>query len=114
MGYMLAPTPANVNFIACKLLCYSFKGADGAPLGISSDATTAVIAHCWIDVHDFVIVPGDTTHGACLLNGAFLATIALFFIHRHRALADDAKVVEVGLDAVVGTTTYGDFKLMGK
>ena len=51
---------------------------------------------------------------ACRFNLTDLAAAAKLEVRLRHPLPDDAEVVEIGLDAVVGTSAHRDLKLVGQ
>ena len=73
--------------------------------------TAAIIADAGIDM-DLAVNELDGFHGAGKFRRTLLAAVTLFIVRRKNTLPDDAEIVEVRLDAVVGTAPYCDLKLV--
>jgi len=106
MCYFLSPSAADGNAVAHALLGDGSKGA-------FADASSAMIAGVGVDA-EFTVFDARVFDGARLLYRASLAGTASVVIDGGDPLPDDADIVEVGLDAVVGTAADGDLEFVGK
>ena len=77
----------------------------------SSDAASAVVAHLLVPVKS-ALAQTACADGAGLFDLADLAAAAFGEVVRRHALADDAEVVQIGLDAVVRAAADGDLELV--
>ena len=106
LAHLLAPAAADAD-LPCLLTVA--EDAEGALTGTAA----AVVAD--IFVHDHLAVRhGRGLHGTALGDPALLTAPAGFQVHGLDPLADDGQVVDVGLDAVVGTAAGGDLELVGQ
>ena len=102
--HLLAPSTADGHAIAGG---FFFDGAERA----FADTSAAMVALIGIN-EDLAVDDTRKLDRARLFDLTNLTVAAFFSIHIGNALADDADIVEIGLDAVVGTTADGDFEFM--
>ena len=106
LGNLLAPPAADIDLIA------GLSVLDGVEVALAH-AASAVVAERGVDLHDAVHDFGGA-HGTYRLNGALAAAGAEVGVIAGNPLAHDAQVVQVGLDAVVGTSAHRQFELVGQ
>ena len=103
---LFAPPAANINTVAVSGL---FKCLEGA----FADTASAMVAQIAVDNY-FSVNHRSRIYRAVVDYLAGLAASALVVSHFGHTLTDNAKVVKVGLNAVVGTAAHCDFELMGQ
>ena len=104
MCYFFTPSAADVNAVAVRV---SFKRMEGALFPASSAAVAKRLVN-----RDLAVFYAARLHGASLFNGADLASAAYFIVGRGKELTDHAQIVDVGLDAVIGTSANRNFELV--
>ena len=100
----LAPAAADIDRVAALFL------ADNAERALA-DTASAVVAHLLVPVKS-ALAQTACADGAGLFDLADLAAAAFGEVVRRHALADDAEVVQIGLDAVVRAAADGDLELV--
>ena len=100
----LAPAAADIDRVAALFL------ADNAERALA-DTASAVVAHILVPVES-ALAQTACADGAGLFDLTDLAAAAFGEVVRRHALADDAKVVQIGLDAVVRAAADGDLELV--
>ena len=81
--------------------------------GTLAHAAATMLAALGID-GNFAVFQMRNVHGTGLFQLAHLAAPALFTIHHRNALANDTHIVQIGLNAVIGTTANRNFEFMGQ
>src|SRR5699024_5020011 len=106
VGHLLAPSAADIDLAAVYILLGHAEGA----LAL---AAAAAVAGGGVDRQDAVLKLRHLDR-AGVLHLADLAAPALGEVEHRQTLADDAEVVEAGLDAVVRAAAHRDFELVGQ
>ena len=106
LGHLLAPAAANIDLIPIGTAVHGVKVA-------LVNAPAAVVADALVDLRHAVAQRGRA-HGAGLDHAALLAPVALVRVQVGDPLADNAQIVQIRLDAVVGTAAYGNLELVGQ
>ena len=106
LAHLLAPAAADAD------LPGRLAGTEGIEQALSG-AAAAVVAEALVD-DDLAVNHSSGLHGAAFSDPALAAAPALLQVHFLDPLADDAQIVQVGLDAVVGAAAGGDLELVGQ
>ena len=104
--HFFAPATAQIDAVTVDVLIGHVEGA-------LAHAATAMFAALGID-GNFAVFQMCNVYGTGLFQLAHLAAPALFPIHHRNALTHDTYIVQIGLNAVIGTAANSNFELMGQ